>query len=262
MSFNCASFSPFCLATAQSGVALIDPTNARGTLFLVKAPTEHIPGAVLLVCAATLMELRTFAPALAEEELERGVVRQENALLLVTGVGIPSALVTVLQTCLRERPARILNIGIAGAYPGSKLAIGDIVMAESEVYGDVGMELPAAPGFQPLRETPWGASYATPFPLASDPHFTGDRTAPGCTVNACAGTDETGRRRAQQFGAAFETMEGAAVAQVGQTLGIPVCEIRAISNFAAHRDMRPENIRLALRRLADFLKTCRETNRA
>lgn len=226
----------------------------------MNAPTKHIPNADLLVCAATLMELQAFAPSLVEDDLAEGRVRQDDALLLVTGVGVPCALAAVLQTCLRERPARILNIGIAGAYPQSGLRVGDIVLGESEVYGDVGLELPDAPGFQPLRETPWGAFYATPFPLASDPHFRGARTAPGCTVNACTGTDETGQRRAQQFGAAFETMEGAAVAQVGQTLGIPVCEIRAISNIAAHRDMQPENIRLALRRLTDYLRTCRETN--
>ncbi len=226
-------------------------------------PSEHIPGADLLVCAATLMELQAFDPSLAAWDAGVGPVRRgENTLLLVTGVGIPQALATVLQACLRERPARVLNIGIAGAYPGSGLRVGDIVLGESEVYGDVGMELPEAPDFQPLWETPWGDFYSTPFPLASDPQFAGARAAPGCTVNTCTGTDETGRRRERLFGAAFETMEGAAIAQVGQTLGIPVCEVRAISNIAAHRDMRPENIRLALNNLADYLQRCQETTRA
>ena len=233
-----------------------------GTLSAV-TPSKHSPGADLLVCAATLMELQTFDPSLAAWDAGAGPVRcGETTLLLVTGVGIPHALATVLQACLCERPTRILNLGIAGAYPGSGLHVGDIVRGESEVYGDVGLELPAAPDFQPLRETPWGGFYSSPFALASDPQFAAARAAPGCTVNACTGTDETGRRRERLFGAAFETMEGAAVAQVGQTLGIPVCEVRAISNIAAHRDMRPENIRLALNNLADYLQHCRETTRA
>lgn len=213
------------------------------------------------MCAATAMELRAFASELTEEDFRVGVVRQGDMLLLLTGVGIPHALATVLQACLRERPARILNIGIAGAYPGSELAIGDVVLGASEVYGDVGMELPDAPGFQPLRETPWGAFYSQPFSLTQDPAWVGARVAPGCTVNACTGTEETGRRREEQFRAAFETMEGAAVAQAGQALGIPVCEVRAISNAAAHRDMRPENIRLALHNLEHYLQRCREAHR-
>lgn len=235
--------------------------NLRGTVAVEKRVSGE-QKTDWLVCAATVMELRAFVPALAEGDLTRGAVRQGDTFLLVTGVGIPAALATVLQTCLRERPARILNIGIAGAYPGSQLAIGDVVMGESEVYGDVGMELPAAPGFQPLRETPWGGFYTQPFPLCQDARWAGASVAPGCTVNACTGTDETGRRRARLFGAGFETMEGAAVAQVGQALGVPVCEIRAVSNVAARRDMRPENIRLALHNLTDYLRHCRETHLA
>jgi hypothetical protein len=78
-------------------------------------------------------------------------------------------------------------------------------------------------------------------------------------VNTCAGTHATGARRAALTGAAFESMEGAAVALWGTLTGPPtsVCEIRAISNVAADRDMRPENIRLALGNLAHYLAACR-----
>lgn len=199
---------------------------------------------LLLVCAATATELETF-----------GTV---GARLFLTGVGIPSALASTLESAGRERPARILNIGIAGAYPGSGLSIGDIVMGTSEVYGDIGFELPELPGFQHVREAPWGSFYREPLPLAAFPEFSGTATGRGCTVNACTGIDATGRLRATLFEAAFETMEGAAVAQAGQMLGIPVCEIRAISNLAAQRDMRPENIQVALSRLRNYFQHCRE----
>ena len=205
-------------------------------------------GGSLLVCAATFMELETFGTT--------------GARLLLTGVGIPSALAVTLEAARRERPARILNIGIAGAYPGSGLNIGDIVRAESEVYGDVGFELPDAPGFQHVREAEWGSFYRKPLPLAAFPEFDGAVTGRGCTVNTCTGTDATGRLRATLLGAAFETMEGAAVAQAGQMLGIPVCQIRAISNIAARRDMWPENIQVALSRLRDYFQHCRENPHA
>ena len=130
------------------------------------------------------------------------------------------ALAQALTTAGRLRPKRILNIGIAGAYPGSGLQIGDIVHGASEVYGDVGFELPAPPGFRHVGESEWGNFYQTPLPLRQFAAFPSCCTSgSGCTVNACTGTEETGRLRETLFGAAFETMEGAAVAQAGQLLG-------------------------------------------
>lgn len=211
-----------------------------------------------LVCAATWDELRTFAPDLDPSLAEIGFGRRGGTLFLVTGVGIPRALERVLLVAGREQPHHILNIGIAGAYPNSGLTIGDIVLGASEVYGDLGMELPDAPGFQALQQTPFGSDYAEPFALQRVAMGPETPTGRGCTVNTCTGTEETGLRRERLFAAAFETMEGAAVAQAGQALGIPVTEIRAISNTAARRDMRPENIRLALSRLTAFFLEHRE----
>lgn len=202
----------------------------------------------LLVCAATEIELRAFGD-LCKETGQDG---------FLTGVGIPVALAQTLTEAARIRPARILNIGIAGAYPSSGLVVGDIVIGDSEVYGDVGVELPEAPGFRPVREMPWGLAYQQPQPLTVFPEFAGAVAGHGCTVNVCTGTEATGRLRARLFEVKFETMEGAAVAQAGQILGIPVCEVRAISNIASVRDMRPENIQLALHRLTAYFQKCRE----
>lgn len=208
------------------------------------------------------MELQAFHPEAVAQMPDLDFRRQGGTLLLMTGVGIPQALARVLLVAGREAPARILNIGIAGAYPDCGLQIGDVVMAESEVYGDLGMELPDAPGFQPLRETPFGEAYRKPFALVPFPDYAGLRVCRGCTVNACTGTDDTGRLRKRLFDAQFETMEGAAVAQAGHALGIPVCEIRAISNIAARRDMQPANIKLALSQLTAYFQQCREAHHA
>ena len=205
-----------------------------------------MPELDLLVCAAIPMELAAFGAP------------DDGAQTFLTGVGTPQALAETLMTAERLRPRRIVNIGIAGAYPGSGLQIGDIVTALFETYGDVGFELPQPPGFRSITDSPWGEFYQTPLPLVQFREFPNARSGIGCTVNACTGTAETGQAREAAFGADFETMEGAAVAQAGQILEIPVCEIRAISNFASTRDMRPENIQLALANLAAFFDECRK----
>ena len=251
-------------------------------------PTE------LLVCAATWMELRAWWPREDDRaRLEEGQMAYSSALsFFVTGVGIPSALAQTLGVLKQARPARILNIGIAGAYPQSGLNIGDIAIGTSEVYGDIGFELPSAytadkfavkhavktpdaaandtenedmeAGFQSIQTSPFaGALYAQPLALAADafvlaePTIYAARQGRGCTVNMCAGTEHTGRLREQMFAAHFESMEGAAIAQAGQLAGVPVSEIRAISNIASTRDMQPDNIRLAIANLRDYLQLCK-----
>lgn len=217
----------------------------------------------LLVCAATLPELQTFSNDLKILELseEKPFVLHEGRGFLLTGVGIPATFPTLLHYLQLVHPKQILNIGIAGAYPSSELHIGDVVMGTSEVYGDLGFELPEEPHFQSLTDSRFaGTLYATPFPLITPEVWEqGSKLkGRGCTVNSCTGTESTGRLRERLFEVHFESMEGAAVAQIGQRLGIPVCEVRSISNIASRRDMRFENIRIALHALRDYLQACQE----
>lgn len=218
----------------------------------------------LLVCAATPPELQTFSGEIRVAELSeenRFVVQGEQGFL-ITGVGIPATFPSLLQALQEVRPKQILNIGIAGAYPSSELQIGDIVLGTSEVYGDIGFELPEEPHFQSLSDSRFaGVLYSAPFPLTIPEEWRQGEvlTGRGCTVNACTGTEATGILRERLFRAHFESMEGATVAQIGQMFGIPVCEIRAISNIASRRDMRFENIRTALHALRDYLQNCHKS---
>jgi futalosine hydrolase len=222
---------------------------------------------MILLCAATRMEMDACLGMLGEafDSLPVGprpyTRRRGRVLLAATGPGIPLTLARLLPLLLSERPSALVNIGIAGAYIGSGLAIGDLVAGESERFGDLGMETTGPEAFLPIAGFDWSDPvYARPLalslePLASpEPGFVpGLKRARGCTVNACTGTAATGARRRALAGADFESMEGAAAALAGMELGIPVAEVRAISNMAADRDMRPENIGLALRALGGFV---------
>jgi futalosine hydrolase len=131
-----------------------------------------------------------------------------------------------------------------------KLGIGDVVIVESEVVADLGVELPEYPSFSPLRDFSFGAShvkvdlYAPAIPCVP--------IVNGCTVSTVTGTRATGIRRRDMFGASIETMEGYAVADIANARGVRCIEIRAISNFAAERDMQPANICIALDALSKF----------
>lgn len=212
----------------------------------------------VLVCAATLRELEAASlPSTEAATVAPPGLWNRETLFAVTGVGIPMTLLA-LESLLREhRPTLIINIGIAGAYAGSGLAVGDAVVGESEVFGDLGMETPGPEGFIPLGTQPWAEpEYRAPVTLSQEPwaDLPAIRSGKGCTVNACTGTAATGALRRRLFSADFETMEGAAVALIGKRFGIPVAELRTISNIAADRDMRPENIGKALQALSMALR--------
>jgi futalosine hydrolase len=194
--------------------------------------------------------------ALADGE---NLVQSEDICWAVTGVGVVETLLKLSSLLSTLWPKRVLNVGIAGAYPGSGLAIGALVVADSETFGDVGFELPVEPGFQPISSAPFGTFYAQPLALTVDERlFAGTpapvRVARGCTVSTCTGTRATGMLRERLYEAAFETMEGAAVAAACAAANMEMCEVRAISNIAAERDMRWENIQTALASLRHWYR--------
>lgn len=217
---------------------------------------------MILLCAATLRELDACLRAAGTpfDSLPDGprpwARRLGRHLAAVTGVGIPLTVARLMPLASEFRPERIVNVGIAGAYPGSGLAIGDLVAAESEIFGDLGMESAGPEGFLPLAGMPWcDAEYLRPLALSLEP-FAGTgwlRPARGCTVNACTGREGTGLLRRARTGADFESMEGAAVALAARELGVSASEARAISNIASTRDMRAGNIASALGNLGTYM---------
>lgn len=148
----------------------------------------------------------------------------------------------------------IILFGIAGAYAG---APGDVVVAESENYGEEGvltkegwrsMEV-----ISPLSKNE--KKYFNTFPMdlklsrlavkvSADLGFN-VTSGNFITVSQCSGTREVGEIMKKRHNGICENMEGAAVAHICTLYGIPVVEIRGISNIIEDRDLRKWNIQLA-----------------
>jgi futalosine hydrolase len=182
----------------------------------------------LLICTAT--------------DLEGTLLRQHTdparVEVLRMGVGPVNAAHAVTLALTRSRPRAIVVCGIGGAYPGSGLAIGDVACADSECYGDLGATSPS--GFLDLQ--------AMGFPLVDGPPpiynvlpmqvFPSTRRGRFVTMSTCTGVEATARSIAARTGGAVENMEGAAVAHIAAIYGVPVGELRGISNLVTDRDTR------------------------
>jgi futalosine hydrolase len=167
----------------------------------------------LVVCVATEME---------------GALLRPHVPVITTGVGAVNAAYALTRYIDREPVDGIVVCGIGGAYLGSGIAVCSVVCAESECYGDLGAASPS--GFLDME--------ALGFPIIALPMqiFPAARRARFVSVNTCSGTDDAARAVEARTGGAVESMEGAAIAHVAALAGIPVGEIRGISNMVGNRD--------------------------
>jgi futalosine hydrolase len=184
-------------------------------------------GVDLLLCVAT-----EFEGALLREQL-KGL---PDVAIVRTGVGPVNAAHAVTLFLAQADARSIIVCGVGGAYPSAGLHLGDVVCAASECYGDLGATSPSgfldmkALGF-PVLEAPGPLFNEIPMQL-----FPVERRVPFVTLSTCTGTETVARELERRTGGAVESMEGAAVAHVAHLHGVPVGEVRGISNLVTNRD--------------------------
>ncbi len=193
----------------------------------------------------------------------RGRICGKDVVYLAAGIGKTNASHATTVLIEKHSPAMIIVFGGGGAYTQSGLKIGDIAVAEKEVYGDEGVLL--KDGFQtseligiPLL-VKGRRKYFNEFPLDKRfvkmavnitriTHYTSRimiKSGTFVTVSTCSGTIKRAKELEKRFNAICENMEGAAIAHVCDIYGIPMVEIRGISNIVEERDMNKWNLKLA-----------------
>lgn len=181
----------------------------------------------LLICVATELE---------GQLLRDRVGTHEDLSIVYTGVGPVNAAHAVTVAIIRGRPDAIVVCGVGGAYLGSGLAIGEVACAEVECYGDLGAASPS--GFLDMKALGFPV-IAGPPPIYNDlplQVFPAARRAKFVTVTTCTGTADAARAIEARTSGAVENMEGAAIAHVACLHGVPVGEVRGISNLVTNRD--------------------------
>jgi len=144
----------------------------------------------------------------------------------------------------------VIQTGIAGAYVPAGIPVGSVVLADTEIYGDLGVL--TVEGWQPMEAVgipvvpaqngqPARFNY---FPLdatlvARASGIGGSlitRTGKFLTLSQVTGVRALGDSLHERFGALCETMEGAAAAHVCALHDVPFLEVRGISNLVENRD--------------------------
>lgn len=176
--------------------------------------------------------------------------------VLAVGVG-PAAAAAGTATALARAAATdlpyalVVSAGIGGGFP-PHAPVGSLVVADEITVADLGAETPD--GFAPVTELGFGAVTHRPPPsLVRDvAEACGAATGTVLTVSTVTGSAERAAElRLRHPRALAEAMEGFGVAEAAALHGLPVLEIRAVSNPVGPRDRAAWRIGDALAALSD-----------
>ncbi|MFF0449654.1 futalosine hydrolase [Streptomyces sp. NPDC004609] len=170
--------------------------------------------------------------------------------ILVAGVGPAAAAAGTAAALARAPYGLVVSAGIGGGF-GSRAPVGSLVVAEVIVAADLGADTPE--GYVPVDELGFGRTrHLPPAALASRAAgATGALLAPVLTVSTVTGSAARAAELAERHpGAGAEAMEGFGVAEAAVAHGVPVLEIRAVSNPVGPRDRAAWRIKDALEALA------------
>jgi len=215
---------------------------------------------MLLILAATSLETELLRQKITDRRPLRygaskifaGNLHGQDILLGHGGVGQVNMAIQLTRILSSHSPSAILLCGCGGSYPDSGLQIGDLALAKSEIFGDLGVTtndkfIPLEQLNIPLNEQ-LEPTIAQSFPLDPDLFNWAHEILPDVvcgpfvTVNCCSGTLETSTELHQRTGGICENMEGAAAAQVCAEFKIPLLELRGISNPTGSRDLQQWDI--------------------
>lgn len=227
------------------------------------------PGKRWLLAVAAPSEARAVCRGLGADATGDAAYWQATPLsarisVLLTGVGKANASGAVAAAFDPAAHIGVINLGIAGALPGSGLAPLDRVLASLSVFADEGSETSqgftdiAAMGFAPgagVLGLDTSVAFAPTERLALLLRPLCATAGPVATVSTCAGTDERANEVARRTGGVAEAMEGAAAALslARRTGGRGLfAEVRIISNTTGDRARQTWRLRDALDNLGEL----------
>lgn len=193
---------------------------------------------------------------LHRRRVECGGDRPVIADALAAGVG-PAAAAAGAATALAvasvaEQPyALVVSAGIGGGFT-DRVPVGGTVVADRIIAADLGAD--TADGFTSVTDLGFGrVTHASPEQLVRDvAQALGAVTGPVVTVSTVTGTTERAAALAARHDAvAVEAMEGFGVAEAAAAHGVPVLELRTVSNAVGPRDRAAWRIPEALRALGE-----------
>lgn len=199
-----------------------------------------------------------------KEAVLRGLGETDRFVAKIAGVGSPAAAARSTAALMTGAYDLVVNAGIAGGFM-NRAAVGSIVVADEIIAADLGAETENG-GFSDLDRLGLGSSriqlkaelvecVRAALESTKRPVMKGSIL----TVSTVTGSKETAEALASRAPKAVaEAMEGYGVAVAAQQLGVPMLEIRTISNSVGPRNRAEWRIEEALDGLTEAAAVLKE----
>ncbi len=197
---------------------------------------------------------------LVPTELEAKPLREAGIQVEIVGLGPIEAAINTYRI-LQKKTEPVFLVGLGGAYPASGLKLGDLALANKEIFGDFGVcrqDIETTFLNFPVHQVcPLDHPFVEKIALLLE--GIGFAVEIGAFVTVCCASHdpERGQRLALRYSAIVENMEGFAVAMAAQVFRLPMIELRAISNLIEEPE-RPWEIEKALNQLKEALLCLKE----
>lgn len=179
---------------------------------------------------------------LVPSEIEAEVLRDLNLDLNIIGIGPVESALSSYQILSEKRPKIAFLTGWAGAYPGTDLNIGDIVVATEEIFVDFGRKYEThftsfPENFEICKSSLRHAFTERVIQLLESFNF---NLLTGTFSTVCSATYDVKRAYyiSKKYNAIAENMEGFGVARACERLKIQLIEIRVISNLLSQPERK------------------------
>lgn len=167
-------------------------------------------------------------------EIQDYVLSAPHHDILITGVGLHASTYELSEQLHGHRYDLVIQAGVAGAFEGSGLKMGDVVAVKQDAFGDIGSY--EAHQFHSLQqlglstEKEWLVNPHNIINKLQMPHVK------SITINTVTDSTPYVQALQQKWQADIESMEGAALHYVCTKKNVPFVQLRAISNVVGERD--------------------------
>lgn len=199
----------------------------------------------VLITAATAAE---WGPA--SLQINSAYTSGQGAVLVSfhhTGVGMLASAVGLMQLIQAHKPGLVIQAGIAGCF-NTNTALGTVVAINSEALADTGVEEGgvwkdvfdlnlAQPDAPPYTNRRLGNPFFNACNLLNLPAVN------SITINEITTRPARIAQLVEKYNPFIESMEGAALHYVCNTLQLPFIQIRAVSNYIGERDKAKWNFK-------------------
>ncbi|HTB71815.1 MAG TPA: hypothetical protein VK762_01165 [Polyangiaceae bacterium] len=182
----------------------------------------------VLILGAFDPELAPFSAVLGESRT--ATVGGRRVAARVAGIGLVAAAVGATVHLGALKPRAVVLVGTCGAYRGTGLAIGDVVVARRLVLVD-----PAATAGTAQFPEPMTIAAQADGPLGEAFAALGARACAVATTLGITVDDEAAARIAEGSGAEVEHLETQGVAMACAAGGAPFAAVLAVANFVGSR---------------------------